>query len=190
MTIRHTAIASLVFAAALTISTIVPAQAGGFLERGTYDEPYTDTFRDCGTRIQVDGRAWGNFAIRDANRTTGGQFFYAHDRYNLSETITDLGTGTQLTATAHGNFRELQPRVVSEDGNVVEFITKNSGAWWTIRDADGNVVLRDRGTITERYVFDTLGDSQPGGDFLDYELVSLRGQFPSWEEGGLCSLFG
>lgn len=182
-------VVGLAFGLALSLSTIAPAQAGGFLERDSYEATYTDTFRACGTRIEVDGHAWGTFSIRDANQSTGGQFFYARDHYHLAETLTDLNTGRTYGTTASGVFRELQPRIVSDDGNIVEFITKNSGVYWTIRDDAGNVVLRDRGTITERYVFDTLGDSAPGGEFLDYELVSLKGQFPSWTDEGFCALW-
>ena len=77
--------------------------------------------------------------------------------------------------------------MISDDGRIIEWITKDSGALWTVRDETGNVVLRDRGSITERYVFDSLGDSQPGGVFLDYEFVKASGHFPS-ADFDLCSL--
>jgi hypothetical protein len=35
-------------------------------------------------------------------------------------------------------------------------------------------VLRDRGMITLSYVFDTLGDSAPGGVFLEDPVVVVR----------------
>lgn len=51
-----------------------------------------------------------------------------------------------------------------------------------IEDSDGNVVLRDRGRITYRALFDTLGDGQPGGVVIEEEITGVSGQFPSLSE--------
>ncbi len=85
---------------------------------------------------------------------------------SLRETFTERGTGNFFTASASGRFRELQPRVISTDENIVTYVTKDPGALYNVYDSDGTLLARDRGAVTERYVFDTLGDSQPGGVFL------------------------
>ena len=37
--------------------------------------------------------------------------------------------------------------------------------------------------------FDTLGDSQPGGDFVSQEVLSARGNWPTWDEDfDFCAL--
>jgi hypothetical protein len=45
-----------------------------------------------------------------------------------------------------------------------------------VEDSDGNVVLRDRGRLTFRALFDTLGDGEPGGELLEQELTSQPGR--------------
>lgn len=190
MTIRRITVASLAFSAILGLGAVAPAQAGGFLSSEPYDFTDSDTFNDCGTTIGYEGHFWGHTTIRDANRSTGGQFFYFRDYSNASETFTDLSTGDFITATASVTFRELQPRVISDDGRIIEWITKASGVHWELRDSDGNLLLRDRGTITERYSFDSLGDGQPGGgDFEWLGVVKKAGQFPS-DNVDLCSYVG
>jgi hypothetical protein len=47
---------------------------------------------------------------------------------------------------------------------------------------EGNIVLRDRGAIRIAWLFDTLGDSQPGGMFLDESVVRVSGPHPGFEE--------
>jgi hypothetical protein len=64
--------------------------------------------------------------------------------------------------------------VLSTDGDIVTYITKDSGALYNVYDSDGTLLAHDRGTITERYVFDTLGDSQPGGEFLRCSWAPIR----------------
>ena len=58
---------------------------------------------------------------------------------------------------------------------------------YNVYDSAGTLLARDRGTVTERYVFDTLGDSQPGGEFVSEEVVSSKGLFQS-EDLDFCAL--
>jgi hypothetical protein len=41
-------------------------------------------------------------------------------------------------------------------------------------------VLRDRGRLTFRAVFDTLGDGEPGGELIEQELTSISGPHPGF----------
>ena len=54
---------------------------------------------------------------------------------------------------------------------------------------DGDVVLRDRGVIWMRIVFDTLGDSQPGGEIRDESVIRVSGPHPGFEqdEAAFCA---
>ena len=42
-------------------------------------------------------------------------------------------------------------------------------------------MLRDRGRITFRALFDTLGDGQPGGVLIEDEITGVSGPHPSLE---------
>ena len=41
-------------------------------------------------------------------------------------------------------------------------------------------MLRDRGAITTTYLFDTLGDDVPGGDFIEELDVRISGPHPGF----------
>jgi hypothetical protein len=43
-------------------------------------------------------------------------------------------------------------------------------------------VLRDRGVIRHRGLFDTLGDGAPGGLLLDHEIVGIGGPHPGFDQ--------
>ena len=60
-----------------------------------------------------------------------------------------------------------------------------------IRDSDGDLVARNRGNVHATYLFDTFGDSAPGGENVDgsWELVKLSGPHPSFETE-LCDIAG
>ena len=75
-------------------------------------------------------------------------------------------------------------------GNVYAFITIEAGQPFVVRDGDGNIVLRDRGVIRRRVLFDTLGDSTPGGVFLDEEILSVSGPHPGFDqtEAEFCAM--
>jgi len=47
-----------------------------------------------------------------------------------------------------------------------------------IRDPDGNSLYRTRGLVVFRNLFDTLGDSAPGGTSLDFETLKVVGPHP------------
>ena len=49
-----------------------------------------------------------------------------------------------------------------------------------VRDADRNLVLRDRGKLFSTIRFDTLGDKEPGGELVEEKVHKvIRGSFPS-----------
>jgi len=57
------------------------------------------------------------------------------------------------------------------------------GQPYFIRDKSGKVVLRDVGLIETSYVFDTLGDSTPGGVLLEEpKVVRVVGPHPGFED--------
>ena len=55
-----------------------------------------------------------------------------------------------------------------------------------IRDSDANLVSRDRGVIRPTILFDTGGDQEPGGEFVELLDLDLAGPHPSF--GRLCDV--
>lgn len=131
-------------------------------------------FDDCGVVLHSEVSFQGVTTIRTV-RDSDGQAFFGHDTFQFSETITladeDPATNDFVTTKGVGNFVEQHATHVS--GTVWEFQAISAGSF-VVRDADGNVLLRDRGVLQLTAVFDTLGDGQPGGVLIS-ETVVVRG---------------
>jgi hypothetical protein len=160
-----------------------PANAAPILnERYSGTEPFTE----CGFPgvSTFSGRAM----IKDATPATDGQFFYFQDNFQYRDVITNPATGEFVVVRGNGIFKEVQARQV--EGSVFTFLTHEAGQPFVVEDSSGRVVLRDRGMITLSWVFDTLGDSAPGGVFLeDPVVVRVSGPHPGFEEAfDFCAL--
>ena len=171
-------------AAALAVSVVAGPASATIFEREHYTDDYSFTFTDCGFTMDVVGHAEGIFSVR----TGKGKFataFFAHDNYQFTEVGTRRDTGDFITLTANGNFKETKATHVS--GTIYDFRSINAGQPFTIRDSDGNVVVRDRGVIKQTLRFDTLGDGVPGGIFIEEVSFSFAGPHPGFELD-LCAL--
>lgn len=108
----------------------------------------------------MDSTFRGHLVIRELHGSD--QAFPAHNAYEFVETVsTDAGS---LTVRGKGVFHELGGRLV--EGTVYEFTAIDAGSF-TIYDAEGKRVWRGNGVARMTVLFDTLGDGQPGGEFLD-----------------------
>jgi hypothetical protein len=76
--------------------------------------------------------------------------------FTFTDTFTNLATGAFFTIEGRLNSKDVKATPVS--GNVFEFRIKDTGPT-VVRDMNGNVVLRESGSIWLTVVFDTLGDS-------------------------------
>jgi hypothetical protein len=56
---------------------------------------------------------------------------------------------------------------------VWQFVTMEAGQPWVLRDADGNVLIRDRGRLSATFQVDTLGDADPDNDVFVEDSWSL-----------------
>jgi hypothetical protein len=146
----------------------------------------TDSFTECG--FQGESTFSGRVMIKDATPAAGGQFFYFQDNYQYRDVITDPATGEFVVVRGDGIFKEVQARQV--EGSVFTSLTHEAGQPFVVEDMSGRVVVRDRGMITLSYVFDTLGDSAPGGISLtDAVVVRVSGPHPGFEEAfDFCAL--
>ncbi|HYI20371.1 MAG TPA: hypothetical protein VD836_16755 [Solirubrobacteraceae bacterium] len=165
--------AALVAAGALAL----PATAQATIhERGTWEDAFTETYDDCGFPIELSGQAGGDFRLREGKRHSD-QAFLVLDRFAYQELHVNPATGDFFTIRGRGIFNEVTARPY--DGTVLEFRVVEAGQLFTVRDAAGDVVLRDRGSITFSYLFDTLGDSMPGGEFVADVGDRVNGLHPS-----------
>ncbi len=144
----------------------------------------TDSFSDtlCGLAITGTVEFNGVLMIRTV-KDSDGQAFLAHNNYETVEIITNPATGSQVVLTANGVFHEQRATHVS--GNLWSFDILDAGTF-TLTDPDGNRLLRDRGVLKIRQVFDTLGDSQPGGVLITEEFLAIHG--PHAEESTFCGV--
>ncbi len=149
----------------------VPASATvAFREH--YTDDYTFEF-ECpsGEVLAVVGHAEGTAHIRVGK----GRFesaFFAHDNFAFREVAIN-GSGESLILEANGLFQET--RATSLGGTLFTFTSVVAGQPFTVSDPDGNVLVRDRGSIRETIVFDTTGDDEPGGIFIESVDFQVNG---------------
>lgn len=154
----------------LALVSVAPAFATvAFREHYSFDYAFS---YDCdGTTIEVTGHAEGVAHIRVGKGDLDTAFF-AHDNYEFTETHTNPD-GDFLVITGNGLFQET--KAVHLEGTLFAFSAVNSGQPFTVYDEDGNVLVRDRGTIRATIVFDTLGDDTPGGEFIEELSFEVAG---------------
>lgn len=145
----------------------------------------TDSFTEtiCGLDVSIDVEFSGVLTIRTV-KDSGGQAFLAHNNYETIETITNPANGQQLLIHANGVFHEQRAEHI--EGNVWAFEFLDAGTF-TLTDLGGNRLLRDRGVVKIRQIFDTLGDGQPGGELISEVLLSIGG--PHATEETFCQTF-
>ena len=164
------------FASAQALATVV--------EKGFYsDEPYSFSYDDCGFDVSVEGTASGHFRVR-AGKGDAETAFFASDNYTYTETHTNVDTGAFLTITGNAVFNEVKATRV--EGNIFRFEAVEAGQPFVLYDSDGNLVVRDRGSIRFFALFDTLGDDVPGGIFLEDLGADVHGPHPGFED--FCEL--
>lgn len=187
-----TALFAVVLTAAALVGLQSPAGAGGgggpgsVYERDSYDDKYEFEDEECGIGFIGRGRSKGFYTIYNA-RGSNGQAFLIDDHYRYFEVLKNPVNGKKMYISGHGRFREV--RATHVEGNVFEFISVDVGTPFQVRDRKGRTVLKDHGKAVFRQVFDTLGDSQPGGTELEFEVLTTRGHFPSLEpDFDFCAL--
>ena len=169
---------SMVVAAAVLVAML--ALAAPVYARPIAHEPFsgTDSAIECGV-YERETTFGGWFMIKDATPATDGQFFYFQSHFEYTDVITNPDTGDFFTVTGSTFNKESQARQV--EGSIYTYSQLEIGQPFEVRDMDGNLVLRDVGLIEFSYTFDTLGDSQPGGDNFDEEFVRLAGPHPGFD---------
>jgi hypothetical protein len=156
---------AIALAALLTLIVAGTTQASSIYEQFDYSDQGTDT--DVCGRYVVDWHNGGHVVIRKATAATSYQFFYTTDTYRGGTVVRNPANGKSFTERWWGTNREQNARRQTQyPGYVFAYETADT-AQYEVRDHHGRVVYRDRGTVTTSFVYDTLGDSRPGGLLLE-----------------------
>ena len=162
--------------ALLALAVSGPAQAAPIVY-----EHYSGTdsfdFDDCGFVIHNEVVFEGVFMLK-APRTDGAPPRY-FDNYHAIETLT--ANGRTGTIEHQGIYKDL--RITHVEGTIYEFVAMEAGQPFTARDADGNVLLRDRGVLVTTFQVDTKGDSDLENDvFIEgsWSLLKDAGAHPGF----------
>ena len=123
----------------------------------------TDSFSysDCGFPVDVETSFHGHALVRVLKN---GQAFLGHTNIWFEDVHTNRQTGRSFVLRGHSLFKEISGTHV--EGDIYEFEAIEAGQPFVVEDSDGNVVVRDRGVIRFRSLFDTLGDGMPGGELV------------------------
>jgi poly(3-hydroxybutyrate) depolymerase len=104
--------------------------------------------------------------------------FFLRERHSYEETHTNTVTHESFVMRAHSTFHEIKATQV--EGSVYEFTQLEVGQPFVVEDSSGRVVVRDRGSVRFHILFDTGGDSDPGGEFIDFLGADVRGPHPGF----------
>jgi predicted esterase len=139
-----------------------------------HDE-YSFDYSDCGYPVHVDG-VFDSVASLRVGKNRDESAFFLRERHSFREVHTNTLTGESFVARGQSSFREVKATQV--EGTVYEFTQLEVGQPFVIEDSSGRVVLRDRGSIRYHVVFDTLGDAEPGGEFVEFLGFEVHGPHP------------
>ncbi len=146
-------------------------------EKGRYSGVISFSYDDCGFPVEVSGEFSGHFRFREGKNRNKSAFFLM-DNFSYSETHTNTDTGEWFLVRGNGVFNETKATRV--EGTIFKFRSVEAGQPFVVEDSSGNVVLRDRGAIRRTILFDTEGDDEPGGTFLEFLDVDVSGPHPGF----------
>lgn len=173
--------AALAVTLGLMLGGAAPAGAT-VIQQHRYSNVESFTLDGCGFTLEGRVEESGQLLFR-VDQT--GQLFLAKDTYSFRTLLTNPETGKWFTLHGQGVYHDIKATPVG--GTVYEVLAVEAGQPFVIEDSAGNVVLRDRGVVRTTYLFDTLGDGRPGGEFLGVTNVVVRGPHPSLDED-FCEL--
>ncbi len=164
----------------------------------SYDGSYVN--KDCkGAKYKVTYKGKGVEWILNVPGSDG-QAFLANNKNKGGEVWKNKKTGKWFTVSWDTIFQETGATFVPNDevpaelipeeglvGPVYLFTALETGKPFTVRKANGKLVLQDKGTVFFESLQDTLGDHEPGSTELDFQVVAQRGSFPG-DDVNLCKL--
>jgi hypothetical protein len=162
---------------------------------------------DCTTadgdpfEITGDVRFHGNSIIRAARtgEISAPQAFLLHDGWHIRDTQTVVASGKTFSINENGLFKEMSaehlpdyPVYDDEDvlidtlDHVYRFTTREVVSL-VVRYGNGRLAYRGNAVYQHVAVFDTLGDSEPGGTLLSLDTTLVAGT-DVWAAFDYCGL--
>lgn len=169
---------TMLVAAVLAALTLIGTSAATVIDRATYSG--TDAFADdgCGTVYDVESTYSGTYKMRV---TADGEGFPEQVNYRWRDVWTNRDTGKQFVAWGNGMWHDIRAVQIGTS-TVYRFTQIDAGQQLVIEDMQGRVVSRDRGSFHVDYLWDTLGDGQPGGVFLGLDSERVNGPHPGYAD--------
>ena len=174
-----------VLAMTVVMVAAAPAQATVF-ESGHFAFEESNTEDLCGVAVRHDFAISGHFRTRTGKGELD-QAFFGQTSSEITDTFTNLATGASFSI--EGRLTSMDVKATPLGGNLFEFKFRDAGTFKVV-DMDGNVVLADHGSIWLTMVFDTLGDSQPGGIIIEETVDRVNGPHPlfAMDEAAFCAM--
>ena len=158
---------SRLFVAGLTIAATVLASTPAFakpIEKGHFHEVFTSDVYDCdGTPAQDEVDVSGNFL---GNQRGSSLFPYFRDSVRGTVVTTNLDTGGTVTQVFTAASRD---HTIVDNGDGTITITVAASGGFRLYDSDGNLVLKDPGSIW--FAFDIDYQGTPGDPSDDTEVA-------------------
>jgi hypothetical protein len=163
-------VVAVVIGLALALLATTPADARQE-SRDAYDWYDFGTY-ECPGGTLVDWEAGGSSILTVRLGQNGLAF--AHDRWTWW--ATDEGPDGQTLYTT-GHAQSIETKATHMTGSLYTVTLVQAGQPAVIRDADGNLVARDRGSVRTTYVFDL-----DAGEFvIDEASVRVNGPHPGFD---------
>lgn len=165
-------------AGAAAALALVGSSAATVIDRGQYSGADTLVTDECGPTYTVDSTFGGTYKIRVG---TDGEGFPEQYNYWFREVWTNPATGKWFVVRGNGIVKDVKAVQVGTS-TVYRFTRIEAGQPFVIEDLNGRVVSSDRGSIRWTYLWDTLGDGQPGGVFLGDDPARVNGPHPAFAD--------
>jgi hypothetical protein len=149
--------------------------AATIYERGHFADSGEFSYDDCGFVVNGTFEVRGVFVTRTGKGDLDTAFF-AHVQSTFREVHVRESDGATIIVSAHALFQEVKAEPLG--GNLFAFTSIQAGQPFVVTETDGNVLVRDRGVIRETIVFDTTGDHQPGGIYVEQLSFDWHGPHP------------
>jgi hypothetical protein len=162
--------------ALLAMALAGPAHAAP-IEWEHYSGTDSFDFDDCGFVIHDDVVFDGVFMLKAPESPGAPPRLFDH--YHSIETLS--ANGRTATIEHQGLYKDLH--ITQVEGTIYQFVAMEAGQPFIVRDADGNVLLRDKGVLFTTFQVDTKGDTDLSNDeFIDgsWSLLKDAGSHPGF----------
>jgi len=175
--------------AALTLGALLcafptPAQAERPYLHDHFSGSFSESGEECGIPVEYETTLSVHLLIRPV-RGSGGQAYLGMENIRATTVVTNPANDRWFLVKRTGTGKEVKATHV--EGDIWAFHLQETGVLFKLVDSDGKVVFMDRGRLTRTGYFDTLGDGQPGGEFLYEEFTGMHGKFPGFDEDVACA---